>query len=484
MARIRQGKRRIPRRGDNGLVKAISLITLCLSVLLLLGNDNGKVYEDYKLLDKVTEAISDQMWMSQTTTTKDDVSSIVKLDKDTTAVVTASQSPLQQEEDTVIPATTATTTTTTTTSTIPTNATRINVAFDKNYKSPEWIYGPGVTVKIEPSHGTHRPEADAVFCFSKYPTLPLLVRFVSSLLHTGYTGDIVIAIYPEMADDVRDFIDYYTTAQQFHLVVYTVELTCQEMQRRTRCIVENMFWSKNTYLVDSRPHREKAQLRFELYWAWSLSYSADSRIFLLDARDVYFQSNPFVLLDTRMNTSLHVFEEWGGRTIQEDRLNSLWVRSARGKEWLATIGDQHVINSGTTVGGKPAIEMYLRAMVAQWDDTLCTIYGCYQGHVNFLIHGDFLQGAPNLTKVVIHPQGTGVANSVGAMALYAGGSLREQGVVDNVTNAILNNDGRPSPVIHQFDLDEEMHLVFMIQRTNELLLEWNNTLMESRQQQK
>lgn len=349
---------------------------------------------------------------------------------------------------------------------------------DKNYKSPDWIYGHDVQLDIKPVFGKHRPEADAVFSFAAGYSLINLIGFVGSLLKTGYTGDIVFGLSPDLPEDLKEFLEYH--AEHSNLVAYAVRLDCQLVSSRTRCTVVDMFQENGKYVPDSRPLREKAQLRFEFYWAWSIPYSSNSRIFLLDVRDTYFQLNPFPLLETSMSTTLHVFEEWEGRPIKFERSNALWIRKARGKKWLRKIGDRNVVCSGTTVGGKLAIEMYTRAMVAQWDDTQCTIYGCDQGHHNFLVHGNYLVGAPNLTKVVIHPQGTGVANTVGNIPKYTGLSLRMHGCVDNRTDDILNKDGSPSPVVHQFDRDSEMLNIFSNLRANAFLLEWTNTSKSKR----
>jgi hypothetical protein len=135
--------------------------------------------------------------------------------------------------------------------------------------------------------------------------------------------------------------------------------------------------------------------------------------------------------------------------------------------------------SGTTVCGQPAIETYTRAIVSQWDDTLCIVYWCDQGQNNFLIHGHFLEGAPNLTTVVIHKQGTGVANTVGQIPETTGFSLRQHGLIDNTTDQVLNTDGTPSPIVHQFDRDEEMKNIIMVAGVQAYLLEWNRTITGS-----
>ena len=165
-----------------------------------------------------------------------------------------------------------------------------NLFIDRNYKSPDWIYGPGVHIKVQPTIGHHRFEADAIFTFAMNDNLPDLVRFVGSLLRTGYTGDIVLGISHALSHIAEEFINYH--AQHSHLVAYEIHMECQDFVRqskiRTQCTVQNMYWGKDQYLQDARPRREKSQLRFELFWAWSLQYSPLSRIFLLDYQDVYF----------------------------------------------------------------------------------------------------------------------------------------------------------------------------------------------------
>jgi hypothetical protein len=64
-------------------------------------------------------------------------------------------------------------------------------------------------VKIDPVFGKHRSEADAVFAFATDYSLSDLITFVQSLLNTGYAGDIVLGLSPNMPDDLSAFVEYH-----------------------------------------------------------------------------------------------------------------------------------------------------------------------------------------------------------------------------------------------------------------------------------
>jgi hypothetical protein len=115
-------------------------------------------------------------------------------------------------------------------------------------------------------------------------------------------------------------------------------------------------------------------------------------------------------------------------------------------------------------------------MIHQWDVTNCTVYGCDQGHHNFLISGNQLVGAPNITKIHIFKQGWGIVNTVGLLAGNKG-PLRDLGLVDNTTNQVLNYDGSVSRIIHQYDRDIDFRKVLEL-RKRDLLAKWRGTRAE------
>ncbi|MGV8840408.1 MAG: hypothetical protein ACWA6X_08900 [Bauldia sp.] len=82
-----------------------------------------------------------------------------------------------------------------------------------------------------------------------------------------------------------------------------------------------------------------------------------SRAFLVDTRDVVFQSDPFSqIADDR----LRFFTEANGQTFGRDRTNRHWLVTALGEQSPALFGDFDIVCSGTVVGGVAALIEYCR----------------------------------------------------------------------------------------------------------------------------
>ncbi|KAI2501625.1 hypothetical protein MHU86_12823 [Fragilaria crotonensis] len=128
----------------------------------------------------------------------------------------------------------------------------------KPWPSPMEIFGPNAALKLVPLFGAIRPEKDAVFSFAGGVPFNNLVRFLGSLLATGFDGDIVIAVSQkhELDAKILQYVEYH--AKHSHLVVYQAELVCKKIKMKTRCKLYKMFAHKDIggYLPDPRPHRE------------------------------------------------------------------------------------------------------------------------------------------------------------------------------------------------------------------------------------
>merc|ERR1711862_452529 len=114
---------------------------------------------------------------------------------------------------------------------------------------------------------------------------------------------------------------------------------------------------------------------------------------------------------------------------------------------------------GTIVGGQAAIETFGRAMVNQWDTSQCTIYGCDQGHVNFLVHGNFLVNSPNIEEVILEKFGETFVMSLNLQIMY-GADLRKSNFVEEGSSRVINKEGRLVAIVHQFDKDSELNRAF------------------------
>eukprot|EP00544_Gedaniella_sp_CCMP2646_P010877 CAMPEP_0202496900 /NCGR_PEP_ID=MMETSP1361-20130828/21314_1 /ASSEMBLY_ACC=CAM_ASM_000849 /TAXON_ID=210615 /ORGANISM="Staurosira complex sp., Strain CCMP2646" /LENGTH=303 /DNA_ID=CAMNT_0049128345 /DNA_START=251 /DNA_END=1162 /DNA_ORIENTATION=+ len=289
--------------------------------------------------------------------------------------------------------------------------------------------------------------------------LPDLILFVTSLLETGYNGDLVISL-----SDIKPETLAYFRYHKDRIILYDIGIRCRRF-----CQVD-LYRDKNgSLLVDPRKKRQVAQLRFEIFWAWTQLYSSTTRVFFTDSRDVYFHRNPFENLPT-MTTTLHVFEE--PARVEQSLANSNWLRKTYPDLNMKDMYPRNIICSGTTLGGKPAMDMYARAMVHQFDVTQSTRLGGDQGHNNFLIHTNKLVGIPNITNITIHEKGRGLVNTVGLIAKLRG-PLSEVGLLRNGT--VWNSDGTISPVVHMFDRDQELKDI-QHNRSLEELAKWNELL--------
>jgi hypothetical protein len=145
---------------------------------------------------------------------------------------------------------------------------------------------------------------------------------------------------------------------------------------------------------DPRPGRVVATLRYEWYWIWSLQYNAHSWLMLIDARDTYFQTNPFVKLPRRQHNSansaitvdsglLYMFGENTNATrLGKSKKNRNWISRGYGPEVMDALQDKPTICSGSTMGEQVAVETYLRALINEHDEGQVKMAGSDQGFHN------------------------------------------------------------------------------------------------------
>lgn len=200
-----------------------------------------------------------------------------------------------------------------------------------------------------------------------------------------------------------------------------------------------------------------------------------SQILLIDVRDTYFQQDPFVNLPSSSSSSSGILQLYGENkdsvTIYKSSYNRSWIRSAYGQKVLDDIKDHTVSCSGSTIGEKVALESYLRAMISEFEETKCKMKGCDQGFHNYLYRMRKLYGAAGISKVVFNEQGEGNVNNLSAMRDKP---LTEWGVFDKDRGVVLNWDRKLSPVVHQFDRDDELKQ-FVNKKRNAFVKIWNKS---------
>ena len=192
----------------------------------------------------------------------------------------------------------------------------------KSWPSPTDLVGPDTTILLEPAFGSHRSNSNAIFVFAEGYDLSIYLAFVESLSNSGYKGDVVISISTEnkLKPGVKDYLTSKNTGEGLNIVGYEVEWNCFKQsgevatgsnEGMNHCQMNHVFGDEDkNHVQDPREARPVATARYELYWMWSLKYDAKSWIMLIDARDAWFQLDPFVELDGDIGENggeLHLF---------------------------------------------------------------------------------------------------------------------------------------------------------------------------------
>jgi len=358
----------------------------------------------------------------------------------------------------------------------------IEVSAPSHFPKPTRLLNdPSVVIVAEPAFGKHRPDKDVVMAYAEGYALPYYMCFIETLRKTGFDGDIVLAIadYPLLADNVLDYLK-----DQENVILYIHELSCYDkymvpsprlMKRGSMdifqmCHLNDVYgWRDDQGNVikkakDPRIGRVVATLRYEWYWIWAMQYNSNSWIMLVDARDSFFQVDPFEGLPRNQNGLLYFFGENAAATrLGISKKNANWLRRSYGEKTLNALKDKPTICSGSTMGEQVAIETYLRAMVNEWDETDIHMTGADQGFHNYLYYSGKLANSPSISRLVVWEQGKGKINNLGALRTKP---FSDWGFYNPATSEVYNWDGNLSPVVHQYDRDAHLHNRYVRQHFN------------------
>ena len=206
--------------------------------------------------------------------------------------------------------------------------------------------------------------------------------------------------------------------------------------------------------------------RWILYQKWINEdlFSNTTRFLLTDTRDVYFQRDPFDDLKHDHASELYMFEEWENKTIGTCKHNSDWIRSCWGPSILDQLFHHPIICSGTILGSRKGITALVNALLMEAEHVKTLTHElngkakhgrpCIndQAYVNVLMrqHNDSTGTLAELKSYTkIFKQGDGPVNTIGWLAI--------DGVVSKDNDGfVLNNDGRRSAVVHQYDRDVDL----------------------------
>jgi hypothetical protein len=360
---------------------------------------------------------------------------------------------------------------------------------------------------VEPTFGRHRSGKDAVFAYAEGYKLSYYMMFLETLKETGFSGDVVMAIAERriVKPDVEDYLKTYALDSEtiseheeddgeMHVVVYQTPLDCEERDGVKgrfilpsgdtdvfqMCQLDHVYgWRDEEGHVtgtarDPREGRVVATLRYEWYWIWSLQYRPEQWIMLIDARDSFFQTNPFDNLPRQKGSVVNGLLYFFGENTEATRLgkshkNYLWLRNGYGEEIVQALKEKPTICSGSTMGEQIAIETYLRALVNEHDECRIKMTGSDQGFHNYLYYSSKLNSASTIRRIVVWEQGRGVINNLGALRTK---TLAQWGIYNPDTHIVYQWNGTKSAVVHQWDRDKQLYNYMLGKRHRAWESEW------------
>ena len=168
------------------------------------------------------------------------------------------------------------------------------------------------------------------------------------------------------------------------------------------------------------------------------------RVWMVDARDTFFQEDPFEMLPLDKE-ALYVFTGVESVLIRDDGWNRGWIKDCFSDDIYRLVADKHIICSGVSMGSVDAVLRYLDLMndvvTGQRRSEIsknsrfphCERNGVDQGVHNVLV---YTAGLPNL-RVFDQSRGP-VANMQARKAIVKGIEVR-------------NEAGERVAVVHQYD---------------------------------
>lgn len=164
------------------------------------------------------------------------------------------------------------------------------------------------------------------------------------------------------------------------------------------------------------------------------NYSDVDQILITDVRDVVFQDDPFKGMS---GAELEFFLE--PSLFKNCTANWPWVGGIYGREGMDLVADQWVICSGTTCGKRSSMISYFKIMNEEIQRIINTGRPVYPGE-DQPIH-NYLVYTGRFDDFTLHKNGEGPIST-----------MHHQHILTfDRDGRLLNNDGNPIPVVHQWD---------------------------------
>jgi hypothetical protein len=208
--------------------------------------------------------------------------------------------------------------------------------------------------------------------------------------------------------------------------------------------LEKYLKKYNCSIIKTKISKKQIQFkRYEIFQKY-LKNSNFNNVLLCDARDIYFQENPFKF---NYEGKINFFLE--DHPIKECPYNSNWIVKTYGKKEFEKISNKTILCSGTVLGEFEKIKEYLNIMkshISKFKYKKRLKYfltfrtdpegrGCDQGHANYIVHKELIENIKFYS------------NSVGPIATV----FYLNKIIFDENSKLINELGHPYLLVHQYD---------------------------------
>jgi hypothetical protein len=287
-------------------------------------------------------------------------------------------------------------------------------------------------------------------CGTNY-SVDRILPFAATLRESSFSGEAALILYEDQGGSLSSLVKEYsiTLIRIPRTPPWLPSFIGRRMQNRgsmrhvhkafsellRRCCNDGQSLSFSSQIVHYFYHISCG--RYFLYFRYLLHHKARfSRVLLSDVRDVIFQSDPFYYA---ASDGLYFFMDPTVR-LGDEPLNVFWIKNLFAEDYCHSRRGRRISCSGTTLGDSLSVLTYLQKMCYLLIQNLPRAVG--QIGDDQAAH-NFLLWETQIPNTIICENGE---NAVMTLKNAAAESF----VLDE-GGKLLNLDGRPVPVLHQYD---------------------------------
>lgn len=273
--------------------------------------------------------------------------------------------------------------------------------------------------------------------------------FIQSLYSVGFTGRLVLFLN---SHQIRDYEKFFNQNYGFEIHYEISKIGIFLANKRIHNDLKKIIKKSSTFLVWGS---KKIKKPFIYYFAYPhvsrffdyknyLEKANDiSSVILTDTRDVIFQKNPdnFFNIDT-----LYLGMEDKRNPIGKDSFHIKWITDVYGVEYLNTISNEQISCAGVTIGDFTSVNKYLDTMLKEFLDL--PYYLMVKSNYDQGIHNKLLYSNSFNNVTLCQPLESLIATL---------GTIPQEEISINSDGEILNKDGNPSPIVHQYDRHQDLN---------------------------